>query len=128
MKKLIARYDDDIELKNKVRFALAGYNAGPGHVADARRLARQQGLDPNRWFGNVEKAMLLLSKPRYYRKAKYGYCRGEEPVRYVSQIQSRYDHYIGLTDPPLPSQGKREPTPQGPTSPEAAQNAAQPTP
>ena len=50
--------------------------------------------------------MLLLSKPRYYRKAQFGYCRGEEPVRYVSQIQLRYDHYVALTDPPPPSSGK----------------------
>jgi membrane-bound lytic murein transglycosylase F len=125
MKKLIARYGDDVELKNKVRFALAGYNAGPYHVQDARKLAKEQGLDPNRWFGNVEKAMLLLSKPRYYRKAKYGYCRGEEPVNYVSQIQSRYDHYIGLTDPPPPSEGKVSIPGEGP-SPDAPPPSASP--
>ena len=49
------------------------------------------------FFGNVEKALLLLSKPRYFKKARYGYCRGEEPVKYVSQIQTRYDAYVAAT-------------------------------
>jgi len=79
-----------------VRFALAAYNAGPGHVHDARRLAAEQGLDPDRWFENVERAMLLLEKPQYYQRARHGYCRGSEPVKYVSQIQNRYDNYVKL--------------------------------
>lgn len=107
MKKLVERYSDpQIELKDRVRFALAAYNVGPMHVRDARALATKEGLDPNRWFNNVEKALLLLSKPRYYQSAQFGYCRGEEPVRYVSQIQSRYDQYVALTDPP-PAQDTR---------------------
>lgn len=98
MAKLMRRYDEPgVELKDRVRFALAAYNVGPGHLDDARRLAEESGLDRNRWFGNVEKALLLLSKPRYFRRARYGYCRGEEPVRYVSQIQARYDAYVALT-------------------------------
>lgn len=103
MAKLIARYGEPgVELKDRIRFALASYNVGPAHVDDARTLAREQGLDPNRWFGNVEKALLLLSKPRYFKQARYGYCRGEEPVRYVSQIQTRYDAYVTATteEPP----------------------------
>jgi membrane-bound lytic murein transglycosylase F len=38
--------------------------------------------------------MLLLQEPKYSRKARHGYCRGEEPVKYVSEIQSRYDNYL----------------------------------
>jgi membrane-bound lytic murein transglycosylase F len=44
----------------------------------------------------VEKAMLLLEKPEYYRRARYGYCRGSEPVKYVSEIQTRYASYVEL--------------------------------
>ena len=77
----------------KIHFALASYNAGLGHVIDARRLAQEINLDPNRWFNNVEAAMLLLSKPAYAERAKYGYCRGDEPVNYVRQIIHRYDAY-----------------------------------
>jgi membrane-bound lytic murein transglycosylase MltF len=39
---------------NRPLFAFASYNCGPGNVAKARREAEQRGLDPNRWFNNVE--------------------------------------------------------------------------
>ena len=75
-------------------FALAAYNAGVGHVRDARRLAAAQGWDPAHWFDNVENAMLLLSERRYARQAVHGYVRGSEPVRYVSEIRHRYRAYV----------------------------------
>ena len=79
-----------------VRFALAAYNAGWGHLQDARRLAAQVGWDENKWFGHVEKAMLMLEQHRFYRHARYGYVRGSEVFAYVSNIQSRYDHYVRI--------------------------------
>jgi membrane-bound lytic murein transglycosylase F len=94
MSKLIDQFEKDLPFKQRVRFALAAYNAGKGHVDDARRLAADMGLNPEKWFGNVEKAMLLLAEPKYAKKARHGYCRGEEPVKYVSEIQSRYDNYL----------------------------------
>lgn len=94
MSKLIDQFEKDLPFKQRVRFALASYNAGKGHVEDARRIAKEQGLNPDKWFGNVEKAMLLLMEPKYSKKARHGYCRGEEPVKYVSEIQSRYDNYL----------------------------------
>lgn len=94
--RILSRLDSRIELKHRLRFALAAYNAGPTHVEDARRLAAERGLDPLKWFGHVEKAMLLLEQPRFYRRTKAGYCRGSEPVKYVSEIQSRYDGYVKL--------------------------------
>jgi membrane-bound lytic murein transglycosylase F len=93
---LLERLDPRLELKHRLRFALAAYNAGWGHLQDARRLAAEQGLDPDRWFGQTEKAMLLLSQPRYHQRARHGYVRGGETVAYVSQIQNRYDHYVAL--------------------------------
>ena len=62
-------------------------------MRDARRLAEQQGWDPNRWFGNVERAILLLSRAQYAREARHGYCRGSEPVNYVREISARYGAY-----------------------------------
>jgi membrane-bound lytic murein transglycosylase F len=85
-----------IKEKDRLRFALAAYNCGPGHIYDAQRLAVDLKLDPNKWFKNVEQAMLLLSKPAYASKARYGYCRCTEPVNYVSEIQTRYDSYSDL--------------------------------
>jgi peptidoglycan lytic transglycosylase F len=61
-----------------------------------RQLARAKSLDPDRWFKNVERAMLLLQRPEYYARARHGYVRGTEPVRYVSEIQTRYENYLKL--------------------------------
>lgn len=96
MHQLISRMDPSIEFRQRLRFALAAYNAGYGHVLDAQRIAEQRGLDPHRWFGHVEQAMLLLEKPQYYRRARFGYCRGREPVTYVSNIQLYYSNYVEL--------------------------------
>lgn len=94
MDRLIGRFDPEIPFKQRVLFALASYNAGYGHVLDARRLAEARGLDRNRWFGHVEKAMLLLSKPEFAKRARHGYCRGGEPVAYVAHIHELYDAYV----------------------------------
>lgn len=95
------RFDEEIPLSERNWFVLAAYNAGSGHVADARHLAGEQGLDPNRWFANVEQAMLLLSKKTYAAKARHGYVRGNEPVNYVRDIRERFQAYIALTDAAL---------------------------
>ncbi len=99
--KLMAKYSgmfssDLVKEKDRIRFALAAYNCGPGHVIDARRIAKDQGLNPDKWFGNVEKAMLFLAQPKYAKAARFGYCRCGEPVKYVSEIQTRYDAYAKL--------------------------------
>ncbi len=96
MQWLEARFPGELDFQERVYFTLAAYNAGAGHVRDARRLARQLGLDPNRWFDHVEKAMLLLSKPEYYKKARFGYVRGGEPVAYVKSIRDRYLGYLKI--------------------------------
>lgn len=84
---------DELPPDVRVWFTLAAYNAGLGHLKDARNLAVKQGLNPDRWFGNVEKTFLLLSKPKYNKKARYGYVRGNEPVTYVKHIQALYELY-----------------------------------
>lgn len=89
--------DADMPMRQRIRFALASYNAGHSHVRDARRLAAQLNLNPDRWFGNVEKAIVLLEQPKYHKKAASGYCRGREPVAYVSRIQSKFDAYSAFS-------------------------------
>lgn len=90
------RMDSTLPVRERIWFTLAAYNAGLGHLIDARRLALELGLDRDKWFDNVEKAMLLLSKPEYYRKARHGYVRGHEPVAYVRDIRDLYDAYRSL--------------------------------
>jgi len=91
------RFDTDVTLENRLWFALAAYNAGIGHLYDAQRLAKELGYDPNVWFDNVENAMLKLAEPRYFKKARYGYARGAEPVEYVRNISKLYKAYTDLT-------------------------------
>ena len=91
------RFSKDLPVQEQIFFSLASYNAGYGHVKDAQRLARQLGLRSDRWFNNVEKAMLLLQRRHYYQKARYGYVRGREPVNYVRDIHQRYLSYIRIS-------------------------------
>lgn len=93
---LMERFPKDLPLASRIRFALASYNAGYGHVSDARRLARHNGLDPDRWYGHVEQAMLWKQQPKYYRKTRFGYCRGSETVGYVSNIDRYYQTFLDL--------------------------------
>ena len=96
LSQLANRFDPQIPIEERMRFALAAYNVGYGHVLDARRLAREKGLNPDRWFGHVEQAMRLLAKPVYHERARYGFCRCGQPVHYVGNIQNMYDAYVGM--------------------------------
>jgi len=93
-----ARFPNRLDHDEHMWFTLASYNAGHGHVRDARRLAAQLGLDPDVWFGNAELAMLKLAEPEYSRQARHGYVRGTEPVAYVRNIRERYRAYVVLLD------------------------------
>ena len=97
------RGPQELDASNRVFFALASYNAGAGHVRDARALARQTDRNPNLWFGNVEDAMRLLSKPEYARRAKCGFVRGQEPINYVREIIARYRTYMDLVKQQKPT-------------------------
>ena len=96
MGKLFRRFDPALPVADRMWFTLASYNAGIGHVTDARILAKQLDLNPNRWFGNVEKAILLLSEESYFKNARYGYVRGAEPVKYVRLIKKMYANYTNI--------------------------------
>jgi membrane-bound lytic murein transglycosylase F len=84
--------------KERYRFILASYNAGPGHILDAMKLAEKHGKDPTIWDGNVAELLLKKSDPQYYNDTvvKNGYCRGKESVNFVSEILERYEHYKNI--------------------------------
>ena len=56
MDQLMTRYFPDARFTEEVRplFAFASYNAGPGNIAKMRKEAANRGLDPDKWFNNVE--------------------------------------------------------------------------
>ena len=78
------------------KFDMASYNAGPGHVLDAIRLAKKYGFDPQVWDDNVERAMHMLMMPKYYRDpvVRHGYARGSETAAYVDRIWTYYNAAI----------------------------------
>ncbi len=96
--------DEGVDARQRVRFALASYNAGLGHVLDARELARQTGRDPDRWFDHVEDALALKQDPRWHEKTKHGYARAKETIAYVSRVQSQYDIFTRHVPLAIPSE------------------------
>lgn len=92
---LMARFEEaGVQKKQQIRFALAAYNAGLGHVMDARVLATETGLNPNLWFGNVEQAIQLKKDRNWHKKTRFGFCRADQVVNYVRRIQTRFDVYV----------------------------------
>ena len=91
------RFSQELPISERLWFTLASYNAGAGHVHDARRLAEQLGNDPDRWFNHTEKAMMLLSKKEFSKKARYGFVNGAEPVNYVHEIKNRFEAYVSFS-------------------------------
>jgi membrane-bound lytic murein transglycosylase F len=84
---------DDSE--QRIKFILAAYNLGVGHVDDAQRLAAKNGKNPNIWDNNVEVYMKQTTNPLIYRDpvVEFGYCRGDLALNYVNEILDRYQHY-----------------------------------
>ena len=86
MRFMIDQYfkDEPMDDLNKALFTFAAYNAGPGRIRQLRRETEKRGLDPNVWFGNVER----VASERI----------GRETVTYVSNIYKYYVAYRLLTD------------------------------
>ena len=89
IKRLYARFPEVAE-PDRTWLTLAAYNVGFGHVQDARDITRQRGGDPDKW-ADVKESLPLLRQRKWYKKTRYGYARGHEPVRYVENIRSYYD-------------------------------------
>lgn len=81
--------------EERIKFILASYNAGPGHVLDAIKLAAKNGMDPQKWDGNVEFWLLKKSQKEHYTDSvvRNGYFKGVESVNFVAEVMDRYNHY-----------------------------------
>lgn len=77
----------------RIKFALAAYNGGPGHVIDARSLARKFKLDPDKWQGNVEESIQFLKFRSFWKKARHGYCNADIVVSYVNAVLALAERY-----------------------------------
>lgn len=90
IRKLSEKFSDELNEKDRLWFTLAAYNVGFGHLNDARIITKRRGGDPNKWV-DVKESLPLLRNKRWYKTTRYGYARGNEPVKYVENIRSYYD-------------------------------------
>ncbi|MDR2848531.1 MAG: transglycosylase SLT domain-containing protein [Bacteroidales bacterium] len=83
----------------RVKFVLASYNIGPGHVLDAYRIAGIMGKNAEVWENNVDSCLLRKRDPQYYRlpEVRHGKCHGKETFAFVAQVMKRYDNFIYRT-------------------------------
>lgn len=82
MKNMLEQVDEP----DRSWLALAAYNIGRGHFRDAQSLAIKLNKNPDRWH-DMKEVLPLLSEKKYYKDLRYGYARGNEPVRYVTRIR-----------------------------------------
>jgi membrane-bound lytic murein transglycosylase MltF len=86
MRFMIDRYfeKEPMDKLDKGLFAFAAYNAGPGRIQSLRKEAAKRGLDPNKWFNNVE----IVASEKI----------GRETVTYVANIYKYYIAYKLITE------------------------------
>jgi membrane-bound lytic murein transglycosylase F len=97
----------------RIKFILASYNVGTGHVQDAVRLAAKNGDDPHSWL-DVSYWLIRKSKRSVYNDpvVKHGFARGTEPVAYVDQILMRWSNYKEFVkEPEAPAPAPAVPQP-----------------
>ena len=94
LRKIYDRIPERIAEPDRTWFALAAYNAGFGHMEDARVLTQRKGGNPDSW-ADVERHMPLLRQARYYEQARHGYASGGgQAVIYVRAIKGYYDTLV----------------------------------
>lgn len=84
-----------ISPEEKLKFTLASYNVGAGHVKDAMRLAEKYGKNPYVWDNNVDFYLRHKTDPEFYRDplSRNGYCNGQQAYDYVHRILDTYNNY-----------------------------------
>ncbi len=84
--------------EERIKFILAAYNAGLGHIWDARRLAIANNKKGDVWDDNVSFFIINKSNHGHADKnlVRYGFLRGEETYNYVDKIIQRYKLYCNL--------------------------------
>lgn len=81
--------------EERMKFVLAAYNAGIGHVLDAMALAEKYGKNKYVWDNSVDNYILLKSNEEYFNDpvCRNGYFRGVETYNFVKEILARGEVY-----------------------------------
>ncbi|MBN1182253.1 MAG: transporter substrate-binding domain-containing protein [Bacteroidales bacterium] len=99
LKWLDDRFKDEVpNEEERIKFVLASYNVGMGHIMDAMALANEHGKNTKKWEDNVEFYLIKKTDPKYFTDpvVKHGYCRGNIPAAYTREILERYEHYKNI--------------------------------
>jgi membrane-bound lytic murein transglycosylase F len=88
------------ESNERIKFILASYNIGHGHVEDAWKLTLKYGKRTQVWE-EVSKFLEMKSDPQYYRDpvVKSGYAKGHLAVGYVKDVMVLFESYKALVEP-----------------------------
>jgi membrane-bound lytic murein transglycosylase F len=84
-----------VSSRDRLGLILASYNAGIGHVTDARRLAKKYGYNPNSWQ-DVSQFLKLKAEPEYYSDevVRSGLFRGyRQTSAFVDNVLGKYNSY-----------------------------------
>ena len=81
--------------EERIKFVLASYNAGLGHILDAIRLSKKYGKNPQIWEKNVDFFIRHKNEEKYFQDSlsHNGYCNGPQTYEYVKRVLSIYDNY-----------------------------------
>ncbi len=96
LKDIIHEFSDIRDAYERIKFVVAAYNCGGGHIRDAQALCRADGGNDHSWQ-SVSGYCLMLSQPQGYRNplARHGVMIGEETVMHVIKVLRRWEQYIG---------------------------------
>lgn len=88
------RFGQATSEEDRIRIVLACYNAGMGHILDARRLAVKQGANHNSWV-QLSEFVVLKGTPEWVddEAVRSGAFDGSETIRYVDKVMAQYSRY-----------------------------------
>ena len=81
--------------QERIKFIIAAYNSGAGHILDAIALAKKYGKDYQKWEDNVSITLQWKANPEYFNDevCKSGYFRGSQTIAYVNKVEECYKYF-----------------------------------
>lgn len=86
-----------INPNERLKFILGSYNCGHGHVFDAMRIARRDGVNRYVW-SNIEEVIRTMDREEVYSDSicRYGRFNGAETIGFVRKVLSKYRKYCEM--------------------------------